>query len=122
MFWKKEKEAKAEIQWNLLEGSEQLDQIVEESKSQPVLIYKHSTRCGISGMTMNRLERSWSDDLNKLKVYYLDLIAFRALSNEVANKFGVYHESPQVILIKEGNAIYDASHMDISTDQILANI
>lgn len=121
MFWKKEKEAKAEVQWNLLERMTQLDEIVEESKSQPILIYKHSTRCGISGMTMNRLERSWSDELNKLKVYYLDLIAFRNISNEIAKKFGVYHESPQVIMIKDGRAIYDASHMEISVERILEN-
>ena len=122
MFWKKEgKEKPQGVNWSVLESIDQLKTIESESTEQPVLIYKHSTRCGISGMTMNRLERTWSDELNHIKTYYLDLISFREISNEIASRFGVYHESPQVLLIKDGRSVYDASHMDINVDSILRN-
>lgn len=122
MFWKKDKENQAKVEWQSLDHIEQLNTVIEESHEKPVLIYKHSTRCGISGMTMSRLERGWTEDLNVLKTYYLDLIAYRDLSNEIANRFGVYHESPQVILIRNGNAVYNESHMGISADNIRLNI
>ncbi len=121
MFWKKEKkEESAAIQWHVLNSIDQLDTIIEESSETPIMIYKHSTRCGISGMTLNRLERSWSDDLNSIKTYYLDLIAYRDISNEIAARFGVYHESPQVLIIKGGQSVYDASHMEINTESLIA--
>ena len=122
MFWKKEiKEKPQGVNWSVLDSIDQLKTIESESTEQPVLIYKHSTRCGISGMTMNRLERTWSDELNHIKTYYLDLISFREISNEIASRFGVYHESPQVLLIKDGRSVYDASHMDIKVDSILSH-
>ena len=118
MFWKKDKQETSEINWNHLNSLKQLEAIKEESKEKPVLIYKHSTRCGISGMALNRLERTWSKNLETVKPYYLDLIRFRDISNAVAEEFGVYHESPQVIMIRNGQAIYDASHMGISTSEM----
>ena len=118
MFWKKENRESSEINWNHLNTIEQLEQIKEESRSQPVLIYKHSTRCSISSMALDRLERSWSKELDTVKAYYLDLITYREISNAIAKEFGIYHESPQAILIKDGKAIYDASHMSISTSAI----
>ena len=118
MFWKKDKQETSEINWNRLNSLKQLETIKKESKEKPVLIYKHSTRCGISGMALNRLERTWSKNLETVKPYYLDLIRFRDISNAVAEEFGVYHESPQVIMIRNGQAIYDASHMGISTSEI----
>lgn len=122
MFWKKENKEKPKgVNWSVLESFDQLNTIESESVEQPVLIYKHSTRCGISGMTMNRLERTWSEELNHIKTYYLDLISYREISNEIANRFGVYHESPQVLLIKNGRSVYDASHMEINVDSILSH-
>ena len=118
MFWNKEKKESNDINWNHLNSIEQLESIKEESKNQPILIYKHSTRCGISSMALDRLERSWSKELESIKTYYLDLISFREISNAVAEAFSVYHESPQVILIKNGEAVYDASHMGISTSAL----
>lgn len=119
MFWNKNKEESVEIQWVELTQMKQLDEIVEESKSQTVFIYKHSTRCSISSIAMNRLERSWTEEGNKVKAYYLDLIRFRDISNAVAEKFRVYHESPQIIIIKNGEAVHSDSHMSISFDDIL---
>lgn len=114
MFWKKKETNAVEINWEYLREVSQLEQILEESKEQPVLIYKHSTRCGISSMVLDRLERSWGEEGNAIKPYFLDLIAYRNISNIVAEMFGVYHQSPQVILIKDGKAVYDDSHMGIS--------
>lgn len=116
MFWKK-KEVANPIQWYALNELSQLEDIVKESNEQAVLIYKHSTRCGISSMALDRLERTWDHESGKkIKAYYLDLLAFREVSNAVAEKFAVYHQSPQVILIKEGKAVFDDSHMAISYD------
>lgn len=119
MFWKKEsKSDRPEINWHDLTSVDQLETIKTESESQPVLIYKHSTRCGVSGMALGRLERDWTEELGGMKNYFLDLITYRQVSNAIQEVFGVYHESPQVILIKNGKAVYDASHMSISTDAL----
>ncbi len=119
MFWKKtNKESAPDINWQPLNSIEQFSQIKQESESQPVLIFKHSNRCGISSMALNRLEREWSEDLGGIKTYFLDLITYRDVSNATAQTFEVGHQSPQVILVKNGKAVYDASHMSISTDAL----
>jgi bacillithiol system protein YtxJ len=103
------------MNWNKLDKNEILDQIIEESKAKPVIIFKHSTSCSISAMALNRLERSWNDaDMNGVKPYYLDLIAYRGISNAIAEKFGVMHQSPQVLVIKNGECVHDDSHMGIN--------
>lgn len=114
MFWKKKETNTAEIGWEQLTQTSQLETILEESKEKPVLIYKHSTRCGISSMALDRLERSWDKDGDAIKPYFLDLIAHRNISNIVAEMFNVYHQSPQIIVIKNGKAVFDESHMGIS--------
>lgn len=111
------------MNWNKLTESAQLEELRELSKTKPVLIFKHSTRCSISGMSLDRLLRNWkSEDRDKVEPYFLDLIAFRALSDLVAREFGVPHESPQVILIRDGKAIYDNSHYGISYPELMAQI
>ncbi len=114
MFWKKKETNTVEIGWEQLTQTSQLETILEESKERPVLIYKHSTRCGISSMALDRLERSWDEDGKAIKPYFLDLIAYRNVSNIVAEMFNVYHQSPQIIVIKDGKAVFDESHMGIS--------
>lgn len=101
------------MNWNKLTSDAQLDAIKEESARQPVLIFKHSTTCSISAMALSRMERNWSDQLG-VKPYYLDLLADRPISAQIEREFGVEHESPQVLLIRNGACIYDASHMAIS--------
>lgn len=114
MFWKKKETNTVEIGWENLTQAAQLEKILEESKEQPVLIYKHSTRCGISSMALDRLERSWDEDGKAFKPYFLDLIAHRDISNIVAEMFNVYHQSPQIMVIKNGKVVFDESHMGIS--------
>jgi bacillithiol system protein YtxJ len=101
------------MNWNKLNSDSQLAEIKEESENQPVLIFKHSTTCSISAMALSRMERNWNDQLG-VKPYYLDLLANRAISNKIVTEFGVDHESPQVLLIRNGECVYDASHMSIS--------
>jgi bacillithiol system protein YtxJ len=109
------------MNWIKLEDLSQLEKIKEESNEKPVVIFKHSTSCAISGMAWNRIQRNWTNgDSEKLTPYFLDLIAHRALSNAVADEFGVMHASPQVIVIKEGKAVYDNSHMGISYQDIVS--
>ena len=77
------------------------------------LLFKHSTRCSLSDVALNRLERAWNIPDKILPVYYLDLLAHRHLSSEIAIKYGIPHESPQILIIKNGKCIYTASHSGI---------
>lgn len=104
------------MNWNTLSSAAQLEEIKSASFQQPQVIFKHSTRCSISSMIFNRLERS--EIPGNIRFHYLDLLAYRTLSNQVAEDFSVYHESPQVLLIKNGECIYDESHQGINMDEI----
>jgi bacillithiol system protein YtxJ len=109
--------------WIQLTQPEQLVDIVRESEEQTVLIFKHSTSCSISAAAKSRLERQWADaGLSNVKLYYLDLLRFRPISNEIAEKFGVRHESPQLLLIKQGECRYDASHMGIRLSDVQSQL
>ena len=104
---------------NLLQEADQLDDLLTESSERKILIFKHSTRCSISNTMLARLERNWKDtEVNDLKPYFLDLLAYRPLSNAIAETFRVEHQSPQVLIISKGQSIYDRSHFDIDFDQI----
>jgi bacillithiol system protein YtxJ len=107
---------RATMNWIPLTDEQQLETIKEESKNQPVIIFKHSTRCNISSMAKNRLDRE--EKPQNVKFYYLDLVAHRSLSNKIAEVFQVHHESPQVLLIKNGECTYDESHNGISMQEI----
>jgi bacillithiol system protein YtxJ len=92
---------------------EQLTDIINQSKSEeikPFFIFKHSTRCSISAMALSRIERGWQAKLPDQPVYYLDLITYRSLSDQIARQFNVQHESPQLLMIKNGQCVYYASH------------
>lgn len=105
--------------WKKLESEEQLEQLKTASQDKKVLIFKHSTRCPISSMALDRLERSWkNDEMESVAPYYLDLIALRNVSSKTAETFNIQHESPQVLLIKDGKCIYNASHMGINYDAL----
>lgn len=111
------------MDWIQLKDASQIEEIKTLSKSRPVLIFKHSTRCSISGMAWDRLRRNWKkEDFEKVHPYFLDLISYREISNQIADSFEVYHESPQIILVKDGKATYDSSHMGISYQDIMSRI
>ncbi|MTI33067.1 bacillithiol system redox-active protein YtxJ [Cytophagales bacterium RKSG123] len=107
------------MNWFKLENEKDLQEAINSSENSPVLLFKHSTRCSISSMALSRLERSWDGkEMNQVKPYYLDLIAHRNISNQIAEHFGVEHQSPQVLLIKKGKCVYDNSHMGISYNDL----
>lgn len=108
--------------WHKLSDISQLQDIKDLSKEQhisAVLLFKHSTRCSISSMALNRLESKWNDD-EQIPAYYLDLLNHRDISNEIADLFSVEHASPQVLLIKNGVCVYHNSHNGINAAEILA--
>ena len=96
---------------------EQLKQIITKSGVKPQVIFKHSTRCSISSVAYQRLQKAQQPD--GLDFYYLDLLAHRPLSNKVAEVFDVHHESPQVLVIKNGKCVFDESHLGISMMDII---
>ncbi|WP_417871720.1 bacillithiol system redox-active protein YtxJ [Winogradskyella sp.] len=97
------------LPWIPLTSTDELDHIVERSITKTQLIFKHSTRCGISRMVMNQFVATYNLDLNA-DLYYLDLLSYREVSNEVGYKFQVLHESPQLLVIKNGVVVAHASH------------
>ena len=97
------------LPWQDLNSVEQLNKIEEESSQKTQIIFKHSTRCGISRMVMNQFVSAYNLDAN-LDLYYLDLLSNRNISDEIAAKFQVMHESPQLLVIRNGNTIAHASH------------
>jgi len=105
------------MNWIQLNSSGQLDDIIEQSKYTPQIIFKHSTRCSISIMALNRLEREPFPE--GLSFYYLDLLTYREISNLIADKFNVEHQSPQVLLIKNKQCTYDETYSAISMDEIV---
>lgn len=105
---------RTDVKWEHLVSASQLDEISRQSAEYPVLIFKHSTRCSISSMALSRIEKGWDFEPGQIKAWYLDLIAYREVSNQIAAQFGIPHESPQVILLINGKAVYDASHSAIS--------
>ncbi len=105
------------MQWIHLTGEEQLKQIITNSETKPQVIFKHSTRCSISSVAYQRLQKAQQPD--GIDFYFLDLLAHRPLSNKIAEIFRVHHESPQVLVIREGKCIYDESHLAISMMDIV---
>ena len=107
------------MNWITLSEESQLEQIKAQSKLQPVVIFKHSTRCATSTMAKNRLERETPAD--NIVFYYLDILLYRPISNKIADDFQVHHESPQVLIIKNGECTYDESHNGITMQDIIEN-
>lgn len=111
------------MNWNSLSDVSQLETIKEESFKQPILILKHSKTCSISATALNRLERNWKQEkVGDLKPYFLDLLADRPLSAQIALTFDIEHQSPQVLLIKDGVCTYSATHFDISFAKLEENV
>lgn len=120
---KKRKSGMIDMNWKQLTTLEQLDEIDSISQKRPVFIFKHSTRCSISAAALSRLERKFNPEkAPSLEAHFLDLIAHRDVSNAIADRYGVEHQSPQVLLIQNGQCTYDSSHLGISFDEIIENI
>lgn len=104
------------MNWIPLNQEAQLKEINERSKERAQVIFKHSIRCGISSVAKNRLEKAGTP--GGVDFYYLDLINYRSLSNKIVDEYKVHHQSPQILIIRDGECIYDESHMSISMQDI----
>ena len=103
------------MNWINLTSKNQIENLITESITEPVVIFKHSTSCSISRATLDRLERNWSGgEIAHIKPYFLDLLSYREISNSIAETFAVEHQSPQVLIISNGKSVYDRSHFQIS--------
>ncbi|MBO3098565.1 bacillithiol system redox-active protein YtxJ [Gelidibacter pelagius] len=107
-----------ETPWIDLNKMEQLDDIVEKSKTKTQFLFKHSTRCGISRMVIGQFKREYQLSDSEADLYYLDLLAHRAISNEIAEKFQVMHQSPQLLVIKNGVVVAHESHSGINNMEL----
>jgi len=111
------------MQWTTLTNVAQLDAIDQASQQAPVLIFKHSTRCNISSAALARLERSWTAANDQAHVaYHLDLIRHRDVSNAIAQRYGVEHASPQVLVIRNGKCVYTESHFGITYADVIGQL
>jgi len=106
----KEKKEEKSIPWIALTSLEQLEEIDKNSMVKPQFIFKHSTTCGISRMVMNMFKSSYGLTKEQADLYYLDLHAYREVSNEVGYRFQVMHQSPQLLVIKNGTTVAHSSH------------
>ena len=109
------------MNWLPLIAEEQLmhvNLLSQQSHIKAVLILKHSTRCSISSAALGRLERSWKLSEKEVPTYFLDLLKYRNLSSKIEELYGISHESPQILLIKNGKCIYSASHSEICVPDI----
>ena len=112
------KETTKKLPWESLTSVEQLRELVKTTHEKPILLFKHSTRCGISAMALNSFESDWSSEKELCDIYYLDLLKHRDVSDEIAALTGVQHQSPQVIVLKGDEVVYDASHSSIDARKI----
>lgn len=109
------------MNWNVLESDEQLEKLLVSSE--PQLVFKHSTRCPVSFAALKRFELEWDEEINKsVNPCFLDLITYRNLSNKIEEVLGVKHQSPQIILLKNGEVLFHTSHLSISAKKLLTHI
>jgi bacillithiol system protein YtxJ len=111
---KSKEEKKTYLHWIPLTSVAQLEEIKEQSKTESVFMFKHSTRCGISKMVIKEFENLFLEEHQNLKVYYLDLLNHRDISAEIGAMFQVMHQSPQLIVVKNEVSVHHASHSEIT--------
>ena len=112
-----EKQSVSKVGWIQVTDLGQLNEIIDISTEKPAVIFKHSTRCSVSRMVLKQFENEY-DLQDKVVLYFLDLIEHRDISNEIATRFGVVHQSPQLIVIKDGKAVYNDSHESIDATKL----
>lgn len=112
--FRKTRDADIHEDWKIIGSELQLQAALDESYQKTVVLFKHSVTCGISAGAKYQLEAEWNFNIEELSFYYLDLLAFRSISNKIAADLGVTHQSPQIIVVKDGKAVADTSHHAIS--------
>ncbi|MBD8018273.1 bacillithiol system redox-active protein YtxJ [Kaistella pullorum] len=104
--------------WKYIESESDLDKAISESSERKVAIFKHSTRCHISKMVLKNFEREVQQNDGDVSYYFLDLLEYRPISNRIESDLNVVHQSPQLIVLKDGKAINHMSHQGITTSGI----
>lgn len=117
MSWFASKGSEKNISWTPLLEAAQVDSTISKENEMPALFFKHSTRCSISSMALNRFEKEWSGSAN-CQLLFLDLLKFRGLSDMISERTGVVHESPQAVVVYRGEVVYQASHNGIIASEI----
>lgn len=112
------KNEKKSLPWIPLNSVEQLKEIEQKSVTKTQVIFKHSTSCGISRMVLNMFTDKFDIASNQMDIYFLDLLANRDVSNETGIHFQVFHQSPQLLIIKNGTTVFHTSHGAISEVQL----
>tara|TARA_B100000795_G_scaffold269544_1_gene259246 strand:+ start:961 stop:1350 length:390 start_codon:yes stop_codon:yes gene_type:complete len=119
IFGSKENEEKgAIVNWIPLNSLKQIEVIKKQSKTETIFIFKHSTSCGVSSMVIKRFEKLFDESMMNIKIYYLDLLNFRNVSDEVGYDFQVMHQSPQLLVIRNEVAVLNLSHYEITNINI----
>lgn len=119
LFGSDEPSNRKDFDWVPLNDLQQLQEIITDSYQKTIIIFKHSTRCSISRFVLNSFENEFDYPKEKIEAYYLDLIHFRDISNEVARRFNVQHQSPQILVIKNGKVIFATSHENIDAGSLV---
>ena len=101
------------INWNKLENISDIDAIIDQSELNTIVIFKHSTRCGISSSVLRRFEKQTKFTTDRTNFYLLNVIQYRNISNEISQQLSIHHESPQLLIIKQRKVIAHDSHYDI---------
>lgn len=113
------KEEIVEVPWHQLNDISDLDKLEKESEEHPVAIFKHSTRCGISKMVLKKFENEYRQQPKEnVKLYFLDLLNHRNISNEIAARYNIIHESPQFIIMKNQEIVHHSSHQSIGAQKL----
>jgi bacillithiol system protein YtxJ len=108
------------LNWITLTDIEQLTAIIEKSYKKPEVLFKHNAHCSVGGAALKRMEKAGiTPDAD---FYFTDLLRFRKISDKISENFDVSHESPQVLLIKNGECIYDESHLEITMQELADQI
>ena len=111
-------EIKETAKFYTLDKMEQFDEIDEISQTKPVVLFKHSTRCSISRMALKQFDAEFNYPEEKIDWYLLDLLNHRDLSNEIASRYSVVHQSPQIVVIRNGKVVFNESHDSISAEDL----
>ncbi|MDX2359496.1 MAG: bacillithiol system redox-active protein YtxJ [Crocinitomicaceae bacterium] len=108
----------AALPWTNVSSVEQLNEIILSVSDKPKLFFKHSTRCGVSRMVLSSFESGWDSENELCDLYFVDLLKHRDVSNEIAAITGIFHQSPQAIVVKGKEIIYDATHSAIDARKV----
>lgn len=111
-----------QLPWLDVTELSQLKAVKEKSGTKTQIIFKHSIRCGISRMVMNQFVEDFNFDNGEVDLYYIDVINHRDVSNAVANIFDLVHESPQLLVVKNGLVVAHESHGSINSMDLKAYI